>query len=69
MIFNRFSDEQICGEVVKRKEYDVICMRTKGHVGDHIPEAGKAGEADGVRFCCRVKLGEVHTDWCALKSD
>lgn len=69
MKFSQFSDEETCSEVVKRGNYEVVCMRTKGHSGGHIPEAGKAGEADGVRFCCRVKLGEVHTDWCVLKPD
>lgn len=44
-------------------------MRIKGHSGDHIPEAGKAGEADGVRWCCRVKLDQNHTDWCPLQPD
>lgn len=66
MKFSQFSDEETCSSIVKRENNDLICMRTKGHIGDHIPEAGKAGEADGVRFCCRVKLEGTHTDWCVL---
>ncbi len=67
MKFSRFSDEETCSRVVQRSSRDFACLRTNGHAGDCIPEANLAGDADGVRWCCRVPLAQPHTDWCPVK--
>ena len=69
MKFNSFSDEENCGKCVLRGKYELACLRTKGHGGNCMPEANKAGEADGVRWCCRVKLEQPHSNRCPLQRD
>lgn len=68
MRFSRDSDEEACCEVIKfvgkHDTYDVCCMRTKGHAGEHIAVACHAGLADGVCWCCRNKLGLPHKADC-----
>ncbi len=53
-------------EAAPTREGLFACMRTKDHEGDCIVEAGKAGAADGVRFCCRVMAGSPHAEWCQI---
>ena len=77
MRFNAHSDEQSCGRRVPGKLSDkyeklggLACMRTVGHGGECLATMRDAGIADGVRWCCRVKLGEEHAAWCpAIGSD
>jgi hypothetical protein len=64
--YNSFSNEESCGKAIPREKYILSCLRTMGHDGECVPEAGKAGEADGVRWCCRVKLEQPHASWCLL---
>lgn len=66
MRYNAHSTEESCGRSVQRGKYDLACLRTKGHLGECEPEMGKAGEADGVRWCCRVRLERPHESWCPL---
>lgn len=67
MKFSPYSDEETCSAPIPMGKFEAACLRTKEHSGDHIPGAGEAGEADGVRFCCRVKLEEPHAIWCIYK--
>lgn len=74
MKFNAHSDEQSCGRRVPGKLSDkynelggLACVRTAGHDGACIAIMREAGIADGVRWCCRVKLGEEHATWCLIR--
>jgi hypothetical protein len=64
--YSAYSNEEACGKGVPYKDDSYACFRTKGHGGECVAEAGKAGEADGVRWCCRVRLGQPHESWCPL---
>lgn len=66
--FSSHSDEETCGKLVIFHDVKCACMRRKGHEDDKgcIAPMIRAGEADGVRWCCRVPLGEPHTDWCPI---
>ena len=66
MRYNSFSNEESCGKAVPREKYILACLRIKGHDGECEPVAGKAGKADGVRWCCRVTLEQPHASWCVL---
>lgn len=81
MRFSAHSDEEMCGKPVdlpcgQGETLLVACMRTDGHEPPCISAAGNAGEADGVRFCCRVPLNASgsrapsdapHAVWCPLQ--
>ena len=46
----------------------LACMRTAGHDGECVAITRDAGIADGVHWCCRVKLdNEEHAAWCAIR--
>jgi len=69
--FNAHTDEQTCGRRVPGDLSDrysdlggLACMRTAGHGGECVAVARDAASADGVRWCCRVKLGDDHAAWC-----
>lgn len=66
--YNHHSDEEMCGASCESPgiKGEMACYRTKGHEGDHVAIAFKAGEADGVHWCCRGPLGMPHTDWCPV---
>lgn len=73
MKFNAHSEERSCGRRVPGELSDkysdlegLACARTAGHTGECIAVARDAGIADGVRWCCRVKLGEDHAAWCLI---
>lgn len=61
-----------CGEPMKftgaatGTEYEVVCLRTKHHKGDHEAFMAKAAEADGVHHCCRAPLGGPHALYCPI---
>lgn len=63
--YNSYSSEESCDRVVLGVKYSLACLRTGGHAGECEPVAHKAAEADGVRWCCRVRLGQLHASWCA----
>lgn len=74
MRFSKYSDEESCGKSIETEwtlaRPDIgpfACLRTAGHEGECIAGASDAGRADGLRFCCRVQLGQPHTDWCVVK--
>ena len=73
MKFNDYSDEESCGKRVPGKMSDryedlggLACMRTQGHAGECIATAGDAGVADGVHWCCRIRLDLDHHARCPL---
>jgi hypothetical protein len=67
--FSAHSDEEMCGATMLwgDRQQAVACARTHGHPGEHIAMACDAGEADGVRWCCRVVIGLPHAEWCVIK--
>lgn len=68
MRFSSHSNEESCPKVIASERHPggLACMRTQDHPGDCVPEANKAGEADGVRWCCRVPLHAFHAQWCVV---
>jgi hypothetical protein len=67
--FNHISDEEACGLPMRDPVFqgELACLRTKGHAGVCIARMNAAGDADGVWWCCRVPLGQPHTDWCVAR--
>jgi hypothetical protein len=68
MKFNNQTDEEICAEDVSFKSHVVICLRTKGHEGEHVSLMRDAAIADGVKHCCRTEIEDDHADWCETKT-
>ena len=73
MKFNDYADEESCGKRVPGKMSDhyedlggIACLRTQGHAGECIAGAGDAGVADGVHWCCRIRLDLDHHARCPL---
>lgn len=73
MKFNKYSDEQSCGKRVPGEQSDkyddlggLACMRSAGHDGECLAMLRDAGIADGVHWCCRVKIDEAHMGWCPI---
>jgi hypothetical protein len=65
------SDEEVCGEPVQTALFDepLICLRIKGHKGDHETIMRLAAELDKVCWDCRSPEGSQHKDSCQLFKD
>lgn len=69
MRFRLDSDEEACGERIEEPKFferhgAFMCMRTKGHAGEHLSRMDLAANADGVCPGCRSPIGEPHKADC-----
>lgn len=64
MRFRRDSTEEACGCPILSQRYTIVCMRTKGHEGEHLGRVDQAAKADGVCWECREPVDKPHKGDC-----